>query len=42
MHVSGQPLQAEDDELYGLAQTIRAQEADLRTIAQRLESWRTE
>ncbi|MEV7141684.1 hypothetical protein [Streptomyces tauricus] len=42
MHVSGQPLQAKDDELYELAQTIRAQEAGLRTIAQRLESWRTE
>ncbi|WP_406349832.1 hypothetical protein [Streptomyces sp. NBC_00658] len=42
MHVSGQPLQAKDDDLYELAQEVRAQEADLRTIAQRLESWRTE
>ena len=42
MHVSGQPLQAKDDDLYELAQAIRAQEADLRTVAQRLESWRAE
>lgn len=41
MHVSGQPLRAKDDELYELARAVRAQEADLRTIAQRLESWRT-
>ncbi|MFD5574005.1 hypothetical protein [Streptomyces cadmiisoli] len=40
MHVSDQPLQAKDDELYKLAQAVRAQEADLRTVAQRLESWR--
>lgn len=40
MHLSGQPLQVKDDDLYELAQTVRAQEADLRTVAQRLESWR--
>ncbi|MCM3301688.1 hypothetical protein [Streptomyces sp. R17] len=40
MHVSGQPLRAKDDDLFDLAQTIRAQEADLRSVAQRLESWR--
>ncbi|MHC3475658.1 hypothetical protein ACYF6T_44350 [Streptomyces sp. 7R007] len=39
MHVSGQPLQAKDEDLYALAQEVRAQEADLRTIAHRLESW---
>ncbi|QKZ15935.1 hypothetical protein [Streptomyces chartreusis] len=38
--VSGQPLQVKDDDLYELAQTVRAQETDLRTVAQRLESWR--
>jgi hypothetical protein len=42
MHVSGQPLQAKDDDLYELAQAARTQEADLRTVAQRLESWRSE
>ncbi|MFJ1973953.1 hypothetical protein ACIO93_35515 [Streptomyces sp. NPDC087903] len=42
MHLSGQPLQAKDDDLYELAQAVRAQEADLRTVAQRLESWRSE
>ncbi|MFE3850657.1 hypothetical protein ACFXPN_05880 [Streptomyces griseorubiginosus] len=42
MHVSSQPVQAKDDDLYELAQAVRAQEADLRTIAQRLESWRSE
>lgn len=42
MHVSGQPLQAKDDELYDLAQSVRAQEADLRAVAQCLEAWRTE
>ncbi len=42
MHVSGQPLQAKDDDLYDLAQAIRAQGADLRAVAQRLESWRSE
>ncbi|MFE2538278.1 hypothetical protein [Streptomyces sp. NPDC059371] len=40
MQVSGQPLQAKDDDLYELAQAVREQEADLRTVAQRLESWR--
>ncbi|MFC8435704.1 hypothetical protein [Streptomyces sp. NPDC057253] len=42
MHVSSQPLQAKDDELYELAQAVCNQESDLRTIAQRLESWRSE
>ncbi|WP_406448669.1 hypothetical protein OH768_00005 [Streptomyces sp. NBC_01622] len=42
MHVSGQPLQAKDDDLYELAQAVRTQEADLRAVAQRLESWRSE
>ncbi|MBQ0850228.1 hypothetical protein J8N05_18705 [Streptomyces sp. BH-SS-21] len=41
MHLSGQPLQAKDDDLYDLAQAVRAQEADLRAIAQRLEAWRS-
>ncbi|MFC8193940.1 hypothetical protein ACFUTV_00945 [Streptomyces sp. NPDC057298] len=36
-----QPLQAKDDELYELAQAVRAQEADLRATAQCLESWRS-
>ncbi|MFI9772841.1 hypothetical protein ACIHJG_39290 [Streptomyces sp. NPDC052415] len=40
MHVSGQPLQVKDDDLYELAQAVRAQQADLRGVAQRLESWR--
>ncbi|MDT0460695.1 hypothetical protein RM550_34070 [Streptomyces sp. DSM 41527] len=35
------PLQAKNEDLYELAQTVRTQEADLRTVAQRLESWRT-
>ncbi|MFD9280284.1 hypothetical protein ACFWD7_23775 [Streptomyces mirabilis] len=42
MHLSGQPLQPKDDDLYELARAIRGQEADLRTVAQRLESWRSE
>ncbi|WP_405728761.1 hypothetical protein OG885_09070 [Streptomyces sp. NBC_00028] len=42
MHVSGQPLQAKDNDLYELAQSARAQEADLRTVAQLLESRRSE
>ncbi|MGK3945190.1 hypothetical protein [Streptomyces sp. RP5T] len=42
MYVSGQPLQAKDDELFELAQGVRAQQADLRMIAQRLGSWRSE
>lgn len=42
MHLSGRPLQAKDDDLYELAQAIRAQEADLRAVAQRLESWRSD
>jgi hypothetical protein len=42
MHVSGQPLQAKDDDLYELAQAVRGQQADLRAVAQRLESWRGE
>ncbi len=41
MHVSGQPLQAKDEDLYELTQAVRTQEADLRAVAQRLESWRT-
>ncbi|MFG2350384.1 hypothetical protein [Streptomyces phaeochromogenes] len=41
MHVSGQPLQAKDDDLYELAQAVRAQEADPRAVAQRREAWRT-
>ncbi|MFE1444386.1 hypothetical protein [Streptomyces sp. NPDC058739] len=41
MQVSGQPVQVKDDELYELAQAVRGQEADLRTVAQRLEAWRT-
>ncbi|CCK24403.1 hypothetical protein BN159_8481 [Streptomyces davaonensis JCM 4913] len=41
MHLSHQPLKPKDDDLYELAHTVRAQEADLRTVAQRLESWRT-
>ena len=41
MHVSGEPLQVKDDDLYQLATTIRSQEADLRTVAQQLESWRS-
>jgi hypothetical protein len=40
MHLSGQTVQAKDEELYELAQAVRAQEADLRTVAQRLEAWR--
>ncbi|PSM37222.1 hypothetical protein C6Y14_43390 [Streptomyces dioscori] len=42
MHLSSQPLQTKDDDLYELAQAIRTQEADLRTIAQRLEAWRSQ
>ncbi|MET8038370.1 hypothetical protein [Streptomyces sp. NPDC005345] len=42
MHLSGQPLQPKDDDLYDLAQAIRGQEADLRTVALHLESWRGE
>lgn len=42
MHISGQPLQAKDDDLYELAQAVRRQEADLRTVAQHLESWRSQ
>jgi prophage maintenance system killer protein len=42
MHLSGQSLQTKDDDLYELAQAVRTQEADLRTVAQRLESWRSE
>lgn len=41
MTLSGQPVQVKDDELYELAHTVRTQEADLRTVAQHLESWRT-
>ncbi|MEU3792538.1 hypothetical protein [Streptomyces fructofermentans] len=41
MRLSGQPLQPKDDDLYELAQAVRGQEADLRTVAQRLESWRS-
>ncbi|MFE4631339.1 hypothetical protein [Streptomyces mirabilis] len=41
MHLSGQPVQAKDDELFELAQAVRAQDVDLRTVAQRLEAWRT-
>ncbi|MFJ1562089.1 hypothetical protein [Streptomyces mirabilis] len=41
MHLSGQPVQAKDDELFELAQAVRAQEVDLRAVAQRLEEWRT-
>ncbi|MFF4350365.1 hypothetical protein [Streptomyces sp. NPDC001530] len=41
MNLSGQPVQAKDEELYELAQAIRTQQADLRAVAQRLESWRT-
>ncbi|MDR6974355.1 hypothetical protein J2X68_001033 [Streptomyces sp. 3330] len=41
LHVSGRPLSAKDHELYELARAIRAPEADLRAVAQRLESWRT-
>ncbi|MFD5079964.1 hypothetical protein [Streptomyces sp. NPDC058371] len=40
MSVSGQPVQAKDEELYELARAVRAQEADLRTVAHHLESWR--
>ncbi|MGW9024098.1 hypothetical protein ACWGQ5_07685 [Streptomyces sp. NPDC055722] len=40
MHLSGQTVQAKDEELYDLAQAVRTQEADLRTVAQRLEAWR--
>ncbi|MFI1701461.1 hypothetical protein [Streptomyces bobili] len=42
MRLSGQPLQPKDDDLYELARAVRGQEADLRTVAQRLESWRSE
>jgi hypothetical protein len=42
MHLSGRPLQPKDDDLYELARAIRGHEADLRTAAQRLESWRSE
>lgn len=42
MHLSGRPLQPKDDDLYELARAIRGQEADLRTVAQRLESWHSE
>ncbi|MFD9044713.1 hypothetical protein ACFVZA_30215 [Streptomyces bottropensis] len=42
MHLSGRPLQPKDDDLYELARAIRGHEADLRTVAQRLESWRSE
>ncbi|MFF3878962.1 hypothetical protein [Streptomyces sp. NPDC001978] len=41
MHLSGQTVQVKDEELYDLAQAVRAQEADLRTVAQRLEAWRS-
>ncbi|MFE7838655.1 hypothetical protein ACFU53_22165 [Streptomyces sp. NPDC057474] len=40
MHLSGQPVQAKDEELYELAQAVRGQEADLRIVAQRLDAWR--
>ncbi|MER6076524.1 hypothetical protein ABT187_49240 [Streptomyces sp. NPDC001817] len=40
MGLSGQPVQAKDEELFDLAQAVRSQEADLRAVAQRLESWR--
>ncbi|MCX5355757.1 hypothetical protein [Streptomyces mirabilis] len=40
MNMSGGPLQVKDDDLFDLAQAVRAQEADLRGVAQRLESWR--
>ena len=39
MTVSGQSVQAKDEDLYTLAGAVRAQEADLRDIAQHLESW---
>lgn len=42
MRLSGRPLQPKDDDLYELARAIRGQEADLRTVAQRLKSWRSE
>lgn len=41
MAVSGQPVQAKDEDLYTLAGAVRAQEAGLRDIAQHLESWTT-
>jgi prophage maintenance system killer protein len=41
MHASGQRVQTKDEDLYNLARAIRAQEADLRTVAQHLESWRS-
>nr|WP_206440565.1 hypothetical protein [Streptomyces scabichelini] len=41
MSVSGQPVRAKDEELYELAGAVRAQEADLRSVAQRVEAWRT-
>jgi len=40
MHLSGESLQVKDDDLYELAQAVRAQQADRRGVAQRLESWR--
>jgi hypothetical protein len=42
MHLSGEPLQVKDNDLYALAQAVRAQEADLRAVAQRLGSWRAQ
>ncbi|WP_217238390.1 hypothetical protein [Streptomyces sp. AC555_RSS877] len=39
MNVSGQPVRAKDGDLYELAGAVRAQEADLRDVAQHLESW---
>lgn len=39
MRVSGQPVQAKDEALFALAGAVRAQEADLRDVAQHLESW---
>ncbi|MEU6519941.1 hypothetical protein [Streptomyces sp. NPDC046978] len=41
MHLSGQSVQVKDEDLYNLAQAVRAQEADLRTVAQHLEAWRS-
>ncbi|MEU1601630.1 hypothetical protein ABZ468_55690 [Streptomyces sp. NPDC005708] len=41
MHLSGQPVRVKDEELYELAQSVRAQQADLRAVAQRLEAWRS-
>lgn len=39
MRVSGQPVQVKDEALFALAGAVRAQEADLRDVAQHLESW---